>query len=245
MGRLLGLLRGVPWQVWAVTFVVGVVGALVATLRAEINTLRDRNYAMALAIDAVEAESDTARMVPQNMDSTRTFWQRRAVQMELEKDEIDRQLGQESAARIQVAAQFESFRDSLTSVTPVTEDPTSGIRSATFEKRQPPFTIHATVNLPKPPTTATGLFTVDLGPLLFGVRIGCNLESQREFKPATVTLDMPDWIRPTITSVEQDPNVCNPEQPEPARLGVLDRGQIWAGRISVVTLAITKLLGVW
>ena len=53
---------------------------------------------------------------------------------------------------------------------------------------------------------------------------------------------MPDWVTPTLTDVAQDPNVCNPEKPEPARLSVLDRGQIWLGRLAVVGAVVYRVL---
>ena len=137
---------------WALIAALAVAG--VQTVR--LDAARAAGIRAALAVDSAEAVRDTSRLVRFNgewdralADSLRVV-QRRALQVRQRSDALDRALGLERAARAQLETTVESLR-ATAKAAHVAVEAGDRTRSAEFDVRQEPYTVHAAVALPEPP----------------------------------------------------------------------------------------------
>lgn len=188
------------------------VGGRIAYLEARVNGLEDEVTEHELRGDSLEAAADSTRElreIARALGGQLRVFQRRAFQVELERDRIDEELDQESRARIRAEAQVDSLRAHAGA--DVTVDTVTDARSASFHVRQPPFTIDADVLMPAPPERASADFAVDVDPASLGVRVACRERPERRIRSASVLFETPRWLTVTVDSVAQEPGVCNPE----------------------------------
>ena len=163
--------------------------------------------------DSLEAAVDTTRVVDLRKiygDSIRAV-ERRAIQSELARNAADAALGRVAAANATMAASIASLAARVGSTGGTTET-AEGDRKAAFDVRQPPYTAHADVSLPEPPAPGTLDLTVQLDTARLSVRLQCG-EPVRDFRPASVLVETPPWLRIRIDSVQQSPDICNPPNP--------------------------------
>lgn len=163
----------------------------------------------AVARDSAEAASDSTRAVSARVQATLgaelAAVQRRAIQQRQRADSLDRALGLERRARVLVELRADSLLAVATAV--VTADSADSVRRARFEVREVPYTATADVVLPRPPTKGRLSLRVGLDPAPLELRIGCGAPREG-IRPATVTAVGPPWLSLALTSVEQDPAVC-------------------------------------
>jgi hypothetical protein len=187
-----------------------------------------------LAQDTVEAARDTSRALPLIGvlgDSLRAA-QRRAAQVEQRADRLDATLKLERMAREQVEASVVALRATVRSDT-VFVASTEGlrstkgdsVRSAAFDLRQEPYTVHADVSLPEPPAPGRMEVSVELDTLALDVRVGCGAAGGGGVRPASVTVVGPVWALIRLSRVEQAPSVCSapPRAAEGQRWSALRR----------------------
>ncbi len=194
--------------VWALAVVVLICGYLyVQTLDA-----RDRAREADLRADSTAAANDTTRLVFEGTisglkDSVKVF-QRRAVQSELEKDDLDRMLGEESVARVNAELTIANLVAHLSgdSVT-VDED---DVRSSTFFHETDLFSLVADIRLPPPPAEGIGDFNVTFKPFNIHARLTCK-DSDTDIKEASLIFATPPDINLVLTDIEQEPWICNPQ----------------------------------
>src|ERR1019366_318201 len=223
-----------------IAIVVGVV--LVVLVRWGVSRWGENQRAEARAAqavlwqDTVEAARDTSRALYIEGvlgDSLRAA-QRRAIQVEQRADRLDATLKLERMAREQVEASVVALRATVRSDT-VFVASTEGlrstkgdsVRSAAFDLRQEPYTVHADVSLPEPPAPGRMEVSVELDTLALDVRVGCGAAGGGGGRPASVTVVGPAWASVRLGRMEQAPSVCS------ASARTTDGGK-WSGLVRFV-----------
>jgi len=205
-----------------------ILAAVAALLSIVIQTARlDRAQT---AADTLVASRDSTRLLSLKLawlGDSMAVVERRAVQVDQRADALDRALGVERAARDSVVASIASYRGVVRSDTVVVSvaDPAGeagrllaaapgqagldSIRQGTFDLRQAPYTVHATVALPVPPERGTMEIGIDLDTLWLEVRLGCGAPNGSGVRAATAIVSGPSWAGIQLGRVEQAPGVCN------------------------------------
>lgn len=169
-----------------------------------------------LARDSLEAAADTTRLElhawRDAAGRVRDYYQRRAVQAEIQRDAVAEELAQESRARAELELTV-ATRDTagLPSPGPVTVD-TAGVREASITWRREPFTVDVRARVPPPPDSARWDISAALDALHMDLRVACGeAPAGREVRPANVTVGAPAWATVRLDSVRTAAHVCNPE----------------------------------
>lgn len=175
--------------------------AAMLVYRAKAMNLERERDVQAFRADSVEAVADTTRRVA-------GMWEKRSVQMEIERDSIDDLLRQKSVVKAKIFVRVDTQY-----VEAVAE---SHADTADFHTHQTPFDINAHVVMPDT-GLATAAFRVSLDPIPLSVRLGC--QNAKPIKKATIAVKSPDWAKLQMDSVYQDKSVCNPDSPAVRRRG--------------------------
>lgn len=157
--------------------------------------------------DSIIAANDTARLV--QLDSTREAYELRIVQMEMERDQLDRRLRAESALRAQAHVHIDTLRIHDTVPGPVHEDTTE---TYGFSGSDGPFSFRGDARLMP---NRSGVFNVSVWmrePVPVDIRVLC--QRGEGIRSASVLLETQDPFHVIPSSVYQDPNVCNPVLPD-------------------------------
>jgi hypothetical protein len=171
-----------------------------------------------LTADSLEVVLDTTRhRVLSTKDSIRLLGdslaiaQRRAFQVVLERDALDRALNVTRLANASLSARVRTLEaTNVSSSSPTTEN-AEGERKATFDHRDPPFTVHAVVTLPAPPARGRlDSLTVALDPIPLAIRPSCGAKNAQGIRSAQWTVTSPPWATIALDSVAQNPELCNP-----------------------------------
>jgi len=159
-----------------------------------------------LALDTQEALIDTTRV--RALGDSLLLAERRAVQLQVERDSLDKALDIETRVRIGIQVALNDLV--VDTRAGVTETP-EGVRESTFQGYQLPYAWDATVALPKPPGEGTMALRVSLDPIVLSGRVACgDAPDGRRVRPASVFIVSPTWADVTLSGLEQDPDVCNP-----------------------------------
>ena len=167
--------------------------------------------------DTIAASHDTSRTVGLSVsvlaDSVHAI-ERRAIQALQRADALDHALGVERAARDSLSVVILGLRATTLSdtvhdtiVVSAAARPDTD-RTATFELRDPPYTTHAEVRLPAPPSRATLTLAVQLDTLDLSLRLECGAPGADGVRPATAVLTGPRWATLRLGRVEQSPELC-------------------------------------
>jgi hypothetical protein len=165
-------------------------------------------YGAAIAADGLEAARDTTRRVLVHAAHDRAVWQRRAVQVRIQRDSIDRELGLVSTARANLELRVARLEASASA--PVTADAGDSVRTGVFHVLHSPFDVRAAASLPRPPATGHLDLSVELEAARIQVRAGCGPAGVAGVRPAQLTAIGPPWLTLVLDSVQQDPEVCSP-----------------------------------
>lgn len=210
MNKVLGFLKAVPWQVWVIIVAFGVIMGV----RGHINDLNAQIDRLRIEKDSVEAVADTTRLVEvAALEDSLDLYQRRIVQTEQERDELDLELRQERAFRASLSVKVDSLTSELSA--PVTE--AADTLKMHFEQDTVPYSLEADVVVPPvDPVTLTradafARFTVRIAPIPLEARIGCSPNVDDTFNQATLNITAPEWANIQIGEVQQEPRVCNPD----------------------------------
>jgi hypothetical protein len=178
--------------------------------RHTIAALRREAAAAALANSNTIAAHDTTRRLalPRGVlpDSLAAV-QRLVTQLRQESDALDRALGLERTARLDLTATVRALRASATGHGPVTAG-AGGALSQTFDVDSAPYHVRAAVTLAPPPATGSIDLAVRLDPITIAPRLGCGPADAHGIRPASVTVVGPAWATITVGAVEQAPEVC-------------------------------------
>jgi hypothetical protein len=197
--------------------VVGLVAALVLTVRIEERRLgaqRRRVAAAMLVVSNEGAARDTTRDVAtQNArvakllgDSLRMV-EKQVVQVSQKRDALDRALGRERVARYSATAVVDSLERVVAVKDSVVRDAARDVRIARFDVREEPYTIAAEVELPPTPDSAKMRVKVAVDPIPIEARVTCA-EIGRGAREAAVSVRTPAWATVRIGTVSQSPEVC-------------------------------------
>ncbi len=183
--------------------------AAIAVQTCRLGRAEARAQVAVLARDSAEAAADSTRSASAKVQAVLgaelAAVQRRTIQQRQRADSLDQALGLERRARVRVELRADSLQAVATAA--VTADPADSVRRARFEVREPPYTATADVALPRPPATGQLSLRVGLDPAPLELRIGCG-PARGGIRPATVIAVGPRWLSLELTSVEQDPAVC-------------------------------------
>lgn len=152
------------------------------------------------------ARADTTRMLRDSLG-----FQRLVIQQTQRRDDVDRALDEMRRALVTLSIAVATREVRNTPASAPTTETAGGVRHATFDARTTPYTVHAEVSVPPPPAPANlDLLRVSTDPFTFDARLGCtNKVNALGMRDAMLTLtNLPEWAKPTIAHVEQDPSVC-------------------------------------
>jgi hypothetical protein len=162
---------------------------------------RDAARNNGLRADSLMAAGDTLRHDGQT-------WLLRAMQLERERDSLDRALKHEPAAQVVTVVRVDSFV--VVDSVPVAADPGDSVRSASWERRSAPWTASVTASLPRAPGLARLGLSVALDSIPLDVRIGCGPKTGG-IRSAEVAVTGPTWARVGLSQVSVTPDACNPK----------------------------------
>src|SRR5512146_448955 len=232
--------RITPWIATAVLLWV-----IAFTVRVEETRLareREHTGAALLAASNLSASRDSTRQVAQAnarvarlLGDSLALVEKRVQQIVLHADALDRSLGRERLARYAAGAVVDSLERLATAgVDTIMGARAREIRAATFNLRNPPYTISADVEMPPPPDSAHIQLRIALDPIPVEARVSCTPADPGGIREATVSVSTPKWVAVRLGTIEQSPGVCASPALAPRRssrslLG-LRRLMIGAGR---------------
>lgn len=176
-------------------------------LMVQLNKERWMRDQLSVEHDLRMAAADTTRLLMlRDLDEV---WQRRSFQERQRQDSIDRALGLERRARVNMALHFDSLLARATAPVIVLD---SGVRQATFRIDSTP--LHGTILATLAPSRATVEVSLALDSVALDVRLSCGAPPLGSvIRPATVTvIGSPAWATIGLRRVEQDPVLCNAER---------------------------------
>lgn len=199
--------------------------ALVLTVKIEeqrLSTTRSRAAMIALSAVNAAAERDSTHMVGLEnkkvaslLGDTLELFEKQVMQAKQQRDALDRALRTERIARVAMVAVLDSMRrDSVLASAQAMHD---GVRRAEFDVRQQPYDVHADVDIPAAPDTATLSVRVRLDPVSLTVRLSCGASDTNGIRGASITAATPHWLSVRFDTVEQSPDLCaSPALAKPA-----------------------------
>lgn len=196
---------------WIVAAVLAV-AAVVQTVRAHGSRADAR--AAALRADSLEAAADSLKVVLADEAGRVWLWQQRAIQAEIERDKLARDLEQQRMATARLALALDTLRARAVAPVIVVDTPRD-VRRATFAERlrygeHEIGALFAHVVVPPPPDTATLEADVALDSVVIVPEVRCGPPGPAGIRPALVTVRTPAWILARADSVRADPSICNP-----------------------------------
>jgi len=208
------LLKWGPWV--ALIILVGSAGAYVQGLRSDLAETRAELRTTGLYADALEAELDTTRLIAGQH-------RRRALQVEIERDSLAQALDERPVVEIPVVVQLPPQVDTIQA------EMTDSTAYSKLDDES--FVAEVTIQL-TPPFLAEWKVEVKPVRALVGVRCG-PVSQSTGVRPVRVTVETELWDV-EIGEAQADPEVCNPEEPDPGG------GNFWKG-VGVGALAIISL----
>jgi hypothetical protein len=185
-----------PLKAW------GAIGLAVvfAALMANIHGLKNQLHTVALQKDSVEAAgSATVKL-------NEVTWARRVVQLQFERDSIDKKLDAVSRLRAKVTVVTQVVGDTQT-VAPDTANH-ADTTVYKFDSYKEPYRLNATVGVV--PNGAAKLdWRVTKDSSRYGVRLECGPE-KNGVRPASIVFHASAYESVSIDSVEQSKEVCSP-----------------------------------
>ncbi len=184
--------------------------ALVLTVKIEehrLNTERSRTAVAALAVSNAAAERDSTRTLALALlgDSLEVV-ERQVIQVAQRGDDLDAALKRERKSRYQMSVAVDSLHG--TSLAATVHDTVHDMRRASFQLRQPPYTVAADVEMQEHPDSARLSLTVALDPIHMDARLTCAAPDERGIRTATVVAAAPSWANVRFDRVEQSPDLC-------------------------------------
>lgn len=200
--------------------VIGALSLITAYLFLDNRHQRRVAFDNALARDSVEAANDTTRTLNVHLADSLRAVTLRSVQLQLERDELDKASHMTSTSRTNIGTHVETVHGTATAPAHVPEIAphslvTPDVRRATFNVRRVPFTMHADVAIP-PIGDASLSYDIGLDDAAINVRTTCGA-TVRGVRQASVLLTSPDWLHLDIASSEQSRDVCNASNAEKKR----------------------------
>lgn len=158
--------------------------------------------------DSLRAHNDTTKYLLgkqiKGLSDALVVSQRLVVQTKQQRDAVDRELRIERRARAAITATVGKVDTVL--VAPVVDD--DSVRAARFQHDETPFHVTADVRLPRAPADGTMYLTLLMDPIRAGFRFGC-LPPVNGVRPATVAITGPEWLKFSVDTASQSPEVCN------------------------------------
>lgn len=214
--------------------VIAGVGALVVLLLVlsaglwhrgrQLEAARSNIRAGALVRDSLEAVADTIRV--HALDSTRAVYERRALQVEAERDSVDQLLGTERRSVARLEAEVREM-ETTAGGTVTLDSIRPEVRLVESQVREPPFTVRIRGEVW--PDTAELAVRVQVDPVALEVAFRCGAPRETGVRPAHVTVEGPDWLRISDVRGEMDPAACNPPPYSPGLLERLEIAAPYAG----------------
>ena len=192
-------------------------------------TVRGSEYRdQALRADSIAASADSARIVAEGLLGDTVVYQRRIVQVELERDSLDVALRQRPVVRVPVEIRLTDTLRVVDTVQLPAPDAEVEDLYWDWEGRDGPFSIRGHVAIVGAPTrhSVVEANVVLVDPVHVGVRVTCQAQPTG-ISAASVALTSAPPFSLVPGEVQQDPSVCNPIGLRPA-FGLRQKG-VWAG----------------
>lgn len=204
---------------WAV-LVLFIAANLVLWTRAHRRDVAQRARIQALALEAanITARLDTLRRlstlshddsVALNIGDSVAVLTRLVVQTRQERDAIDKALKQSRVSEATLRATARVVDTVRVTSSDTVRVNVAGDRSATFDVRAEPYTMHAVATLPSRGTATLDSLRIRLDTAVISARLGCaDRADANGIRAAMLTLRAPQWLTVTSSEVSQDPSVC-------------------------------------
>ena len=165
---------------------------------------------LALHADSLEAAADRTTQLALKASRDRSVWRRRAIQTELQRDALDRELNQSSVARADLALTVDRLTAQLASAGSVQSDAGDSVRRAHFDLRRAPYTVSADAQLPRAPAPGRLDLAIALDTARLSARVGCGPRGPGGVAPASLTVQGPPWLTVGIDTIRTATDVCSP-----------------------------------
>ena len=208
------MLRITPWiatavLLWVIAFTVRVEETRLAREREHTGAAPLTASNLTASRDSTRPVARTNARVARRLGASLALVEKRVQQIVQHADALDRSLRRERLARYAAVAVV----DSLERMATAGVDTTIGahardIRAATFNLRNPPYTISADVAMPSPPDSAHIQLRIALDPIPVEARVSCAPPDPGGIREATVSVSTPKWVAVRLGTVEQSPGVC-------------------------------------
>lgn len=177
----------------------------IATVSFMFWNLNNQNRQLSFELDRVEVLSDTTRLVYE--DSMRVY-QRRALQAEIERDDLDKELQVAKEASVSTTIIIDTVF--IEDTAPVAIDPTDNIRRSLFTIYQEPITAEIEVSLPEPPAQGSIQMMAALDPIPLSLSILCAEEGNLGgVHAASFRVESPKWAEIQLATGTIDPSICS------------------------------------
>jgi hypothetical protein len=126
---------------------------------------------------------------------------------------LQRTLDTERVVRDTLVATLDSARreSNRTALRPPLD--ASDTRRATFNMRQAPYTVAATVDVPPPPDSAHLAMRIAMDPVPIAAKVICSAPNEHGKRTALLSTSFPPWMTLDITPLEQSPDFCASHMP--------------------------------
>lgn len=205
-------------QKYALGCTAAVIVALLATVavqRHQLHALEANSAQLALRVTNDSARLDSTVKVSATNDRLRkalgdsvAMFRRLVVQVAQQSDAVDKALSLERRGKYDLGLTVDSLRTRIASIGAVVSDSGDHIRRAEFDVRQPPYTVHASVDVPHAPDTAHADLRIALDPIPVVVRLSCAAPNAHGIRPASIEAQTPAWASVNFTDVQQSPDLC-------------------------------------
>jgi hypothetical protein len=218
------IVQSIPSQV----YLIGVILALSSTIAIMQRTYARKTMEGQLLVDSLVADADTTRVARALDDVQRQVFMRRAIQAEMKADALNKKLKTESSVR----ATLQFFVDSVyngnadTNVDGLDGDTLPDVLNVEFNGYTPPFKVSGVTIIDFVEDTAGTKYSVVMDPFKIGMRVECSNKAINGVRQATVLVDAPLFVRVSLDTLRQSPDVCSPPPSVPIATSS-NRNKLW------------------
>lgn len=212
---MIGFLKGLPMSLKITAPIILVLVVMLAAAKVSEARAWRKAVGEGFRADSIGVVLDTTRLLSdmrlKAVVGELSVYERRSLQVEEVSSALAKALNTQAQAVATMTGQIVSLATRVTSTTPTTEN-AEGVRSASFVVDQTPYKGTAQVDLPRPPGAGKLDLKIDLDPAPISLLLSCSAPMGNVgIREARANVTSPPWLKVSLSKVEQDRDVCNPD----------------------------------